>query len=243
MHKVLWTSGWDSTFRIIQLVKEGRHVQPYYIIDINRDSTLVEIKRMNEIRELISKKYPKNFEKLKNTIYIDLQQITLDKDKSESYQMLLKKSFMGSQYNWMASLSKDIEGLELCVHIDDKVYHFLNNNIQAVDEESGGGYIVRRDADEHIVNVFGNLKFPILDYSKLDMMDYAKEHDFFEIMERTWFCFTPINNEPCGLCNPCKYSIEEGMSFRFSKKALFRNKYSTFFNQYRRVIAKVERII
>lgn len=37
INNVLWTSGWDSTFRIIQLIKEGREVQPYYIIDVNRN--------------------------------------------------------------------------------------------------------------------------------------------------------------------------------------------------------------
>lgn len=204
---------------------------------------LIEIKRMNEIKVLLKNKFPENSKKLRNTIFIDLEQINLKSQKTESYNRLLKQSFMGSQYKWMASLSDEIKGLELCVHIDDKVYYFLKNNIERRECDLSSGYTIKQDAEQDIINVFGNLNFPILDYSKNDMMNYAKKYDFFEIMERTWFCFNPINDEPCGLCNPCKYSLEEGMKFRFSKKALFRNKYSRLFNKYRAIINRIEKAI
>ena len=48
---LLWTSGWDSTFRLLQLVVEQKvSVQPIYIIDTGRASTLTEIKSMDIIK-------------------------------------------------------------------------------------------------------------------------------------------------------------------------------------------------
>ena len=41
---LFWTGGMDSTFRLIQLtVVYNKVVQPYYIIDPNRNSILFEI--------------------------------------------------------------------------------------------------------------------------------------------------------------------------------------------------------
>jgi len=49
---LLWTGGWDSTFRLLYLVfVEKRRVQPYYIVDTERRSTLNELKTMHLIRE------------------------------------------------------------------------------------------------------------------------------------------------------------------------------------------------
>lgn len=56
------------------------------------------------------------------------------------------------------------------------------------------------------------------------MKDEYEKMKLSDIIDDTWFCFNPINGKPCGYCNPCKYTIEEGMSYRFSKEALKRYK-------------------
>ena len=44
---LLWTGGWDSTFRLLSLVLIKRKpVQPFYVIDVGRVSTIREIKTM-----------------------------------------------------------------------------------------------------------------------------------------------------------------------------------------------------
>ena len=37
-------------------------------------------------------------------------------------------------------------------------------------------------------------------------------------MELTWFCHRPIDDEPCGVCNPCIYTIEEGLGDRVPER-------------------------
>ena len=38
--------------------------------------------------------------------------------------------------------------------------------------------------------------------------------DFEDVMKLTWFCHRPRRGQPCGTCNPCIYTIEEGLGER-----------------------------
>lgn len=161
-------------------------------------------------------------------------------DVTDSYNALKEESFMGSQYEWLGWLSKNIGNLELCIHEDDKAHYFIRNYVSEINDIEGHYYKVDGNkCNKDIVNVFGNYKFPILTYTKLDMMKEAENKNFKDIMMHTWFCFTPIDNEPCGICNPCKYAIEEGMSFRLSKSALRRHRYRFLY----KVLRKIKKIV
>lgn len=49
----------------------------------------------------------------------------------------------------------------------------------------------------------------------------AEENGFGSIMEMTWFCFAPTwRKTPCGYCNPCKYTREEGLGRRVPSKGM-----------------------
>lgn len=220
---ILWTSGWDSTFRILQLAKKGISIQPYYVIDTRRKSTLVEIETMNRIKDMILKKWSYTEGLIRPTKYIEINDITKLDYVTQSYHQLRKKAFMGSQYEWLGWLSKSVEQLELCIHKDDKAHYFIKDFTVLENNFKGEYYKVDKfKADNITVDVFGSYSFPILEYTKIEMLEEAKKEDFYDIMVNTWFCFSPINGEACGMCNPCKYAIEEGMEFRFTKKSLKR---------------------
>ena len=42
------------------------------------------------------------------------------------------------------------------------------------------------------------------------------------MISKTWFCHNPIRGKPCGYCNSCMYTIEEGLYERFGILALIR---------------------
>jgi hypothetical protein len=46
------------------------------------------------------------------------------------------------------------------------------------------------------------------------MHEIARQHGFADVMALTWFCHSPRNDKPCGVCNPCEYTIEEGLGWR-----------------------------
>lgn len=52
---LLWTGGWDSTYRLLYLLWEGKQVQPHYIIDTHRPSSGHELRAMEAIRASINK--------------------------------------------------------------------------------------------------------------------------------------------------------------------------------------------
>lgn len=55
------------------------------------------------------------------------------------------------------------------------------------------------------------------------MLKIAEKHGFDDIMEETWFCHTPTKDgKPCGMCNPCKYTREEGLGRRGPNPSLYR---------------------
>ena len=118
--------------------------------------------------------------------------------------------------------SKNLIDLELSVQRDDRddgIYFFLKGNVE---QTPFGAYRLKQGTagDGEIFVRFG---FPVLEYSKIHMRDIARKHGFIEILEKSWFCHKPINEFPCGMCNPCIYTIEdEGMRYRFPRRSLFR---------------------
>lgn len=47
------------------------------------------------------------------------------------------------------------------------------------------------------------------------MSGFAKEHGWWEMMSKTWFCHTPTcHNKPCGKCTQCLQVMEGRMNWR-----------------------------
>src|SRR5699024_10809179 len=76
--KLLWTGGWDSTFRLLQLLLEDKKpVQPIYIISRFRKSSDHELKVMENIRELLTERGVQNL--LRPTAYFYGHEIKIDR--------------------------------------------------------------------------------------------------------------------------------------------------------------------
>ena len=65
------------------------------------------------------------------------------------------------------------------------------------------------------MTIFGAFSFPLFETTKLDMARVAGQRGWDAIMHMTWFCHRPgRDQQPCGHCNPCLYTIEEGLGWR-----------------------------
>ena len=53
---VFWTSGWDSTYMVIKLLRDGYTVQPLYIINPKRKSRYHELSALKTLSQLISQR-------------------------------------------------------------------------------------------------------------------------------------------------------------------------------------------
>jgi len=219
---ILWTGGWDSTYRILDLaINKNRSVQPYYVIDNGRQSTKIELRTMNEIKQMILELNPSS--KILDTIIIKIQDISQNTMITNMYNSILVNNFIGKQYEWLAkyALSEGLSDLELCIHLDDKAQKVIINDVEKINETNDSYYKIKSDYTNPNMKLFSFYKFPVLDMTKIEMAEKAKEYGFDHIMEKTWFCHTPINGKPCGMCNPCKYTREEGLGRRVPNPSLF----------------------
>lgn len=215
--KILWTGGWDSTFRVLDLVLNKKmEVQPYYIYDQGRKSAPMELKTMSNIKDLVRDIDNAAAKRILDLITIDKHNIPKNAKITESYKTLVTISHLGGQYDWLARYceSNDISGLELCVHKGDTEEVFLKDDVRLVQENGDSYYELVEIPSQEEIKIFSYYRFPLLGMTKVDMGNKAKENGFDHIMEATWFCHNPYKGKPCGMCNPCKTTREKGLGRR-----------------------------
>ncbi len=215
---LFWTGGWDSTFQLLQLlIIHKLRVTPFYLIDENRKSTGVEILTMHRIKNRLFEKYPHTKELLRPTQYFGVADILPDLEIEEAFKTIRKEKFLGSQYDWLARFCKEnsITDMQLCIHHQQTPFVIEN----MVSEESDDSLSVFRvDPKFNMTNeydVFCYFSFPIFNLSKVQMAAIANEQGWQQEMRLTWFCHNPRKGMmPCGKCNPCIQTIEEGLAWR-----------------------------
>jgi len=222
--EILWTGGFDSSFRVVQLSKLPVKIKPYYLSD----------HRASESRELLAiKNIIVELKKKEDTrcTFLDLEIVLMDeREKDEEisrvYNDLLKEDFMGSQYEWLACFAKNHKGIEMYILDDGRINKIISKygSIKKImDPLVGELYVIdKQNSHQNIITLFGNYSFPLLGYTKVRMKEEYIRLKCEDVMEMTWFCYTPIDGKFCGKCNPCTYTINEGLSYRFTPEALKR---------------------
>lgn len=222
---IFWTGGYDSTFRICQLSRKKVLITPYYLSD-NRASEQMELKAIDVIRNKLIND-PNTIATINPLQYISKESRKSDSNITNAFQKLLEQDFMGSQYEWLGIFALEHPGIELSIHKDDKAMALiLKHGALTLQEAEYGTYYVidKNKSAQELITLFGNQHFPLAEYTKLQMKQEYISMGLADILNDTWFCYTPIDGKPCGICNPCRYTIEEGMKERFSAEALKRYK-------------------
>lgn len=237
VYKVLWTGGYDSTFRICQLAKYDVTIQPYYFYNEERKSKDIEVKTIKKIYEILINKTSTKANILPVIIKDAKEYMNVDKDILKAYKDITKTDIVSPQYKWLSQMSKSIKGLETTVEKtaeNQKCFvHWITKfaNLEKIGDGDLAQYKFTKDNDKAYYNLFKNFVFPakIADMTKLDMYEEYKKMNDIDIMKKTWFCQLPINGEPCGFCGPCRTVFEENMEFRVDEKTKRRYKYRIFY--------------
>ena len=215
VYNVLWTGGWDSTFRVIQLYRLGVTIQPIYIIDHGRKSYPKELEAIEKITEGLHEKFPDSKGKLHPLIILKRKEIPYNLFFKLVHKYLRKKVKLGSQYYWLACVAKKYPNIELSLHEED-LYRFFNKSqlLEINDVVTGVNWKINpKKVDFFRRQLFSNMTFPLIEISKPEMKRVSDEHNFFDLMELTWFCHKSTE-KPCGKCSPCKQYIAHGFGFR-----------------------------
>lgn len=218
---VFWTGGYDSTFRLAQLViVEKRVVQPVYISDNNLDNKenkntkrhnhIQEYNAMDQIKENIFKAFP--FTKSLILPTIDIKNVNIDEDIEDNMKKLHKQKKVRRpvcQYGGMAQVTRDLDkDIEICV--ENATGSMMNRTIkdQLICNKNDCNYYDKKIKKELIkknnpLKIFRRFVFSTIHLTKKDMHNISKKHKFDFILKDTWSCWYPRNGKPCGRCIMC----------------------------------------
>jgi 7-cyano-7-deazaguanine synthase len=208
---ILWSGGWDSTFRVLQAaLKEGHRVQPYYLIDTGRDSTLHELRAIERIRKEANARC--GSARIAPVVYANCADTEADPEIAHWYASLRARMHVGTQYEWLARFARahGLHALELAVErypagTESALYELLRDHTEGHGHERA----VRRFASAEL-RLFERYRFPVIHLTKEDMAGIAAQEGFDDLMRQTWFCHRPVLGLPCGTCRPCALARQNG---------------------------------
>lgn len=239
---LLYSGGWDGTFRLLQLAQYDIEIQPVYVIDKDRGSTEYECRAMKTIIEEAGKRFPAVICPIQ---YYDKEWILencRDEEISNAFRHLRKTYAIGTQYEWFALLCRKT-GLKM----ESAVVHQYHGKVEDAINAEGvlelieddflpSRYQVRPKGENRSAHlVFGNLILPVIKLEKKDEERIARENGWLDIMKLSWFCHIPVNGKPCGLCGPCDDAMNTGMEWRLPEDARKRYKHRTLYRFIRKL--------
>jgi hypothetical protein len=201
MKYLLWTSGFDSTFRLLEiLIRTGDPVQPIYVVSFRRRSTALEMRRMALLRREILKMIGEPARLPPTKIFLR-DDFPVEEDIRSAYRELKARTPVGPQHEWLAQVARDLgfpDGeLEMCMHRLNPPSGLHN----AIFDDPHGAEPRLNPGAAH--TLFRSFAFPTLHRTKADMQALGAEMGVAHILEQTWFCHDPVGGKPCGHCHPC----------------------------------------
>ena len=213
---LFWTGGFDSTFRLIELLHNPfAEVQPYYITchtDIARVNMSAEMESHQKIVALIP-----NHKELVGTLlpvkYIDISDIPKDSTVSNDYNEQCKNPLYldhSYQFDWMARLAKHIvPNIECGVQKDDPIIFIRNKKYSEFSCDTDDVYhMIREKSKPKVFNVWGNLAYPLYNRTVKQIYHIFLEWGMEDIMKSIHTCYFPLK-EPCGVCGTCGSKITQ----------------------------------
>jgi len=181
---VLWTGGWDSTYRVLELLLIEDHiVRPYYIVNPKRKSIAYEIIAMAQIRHRIEAAFPDQAVKLLPVELVHSEAILQDEEITRCYQRMKTLVRIGSQYKELARFAKyNVTEPELCIEkISDFDTELFRDFVWPLLKGEGHEARIEGPFPEPAIEMFKYFRFPINHLTKADMRKISEEKGFFDI--------------------------------------------------------------
>lgn len=243
----LWTGGWDSTFRVLQLVLVHRAtVQPHYIVDPERLSVRQELRALQEIRESLLGVDNSAAQRIRPTQLALLPEIEPDQEIHNQYAEMRSRFELSGQYEWLNRYAKQnqLTDLEMGFQRNDDAPHFESLRAHSAAAGAADGsdtWRLRSDHGHPDLLLFERFSFPNLWLSKNEMAEFARIYGFLEILEKSWFCHYPVRETPCGACSVCRHVMDAGMPYRFTAMGRFRNRIWRLYHPARLLVSRPQR--
>jgi Predicted PP-loop superfamily ATPase len=222
---LFWTGGWDSTFRLLQLLlDEQKAVQTYYLLDSSRASCPKEIETILTIKKRLHTDYPHTQQLLLPTQFHEIASIPPNPEITQAFHEILKKKHLGTQYEFLARFcaERGLKDVELSI-VDDGAFHLFIPDLNGTNGTTPAAENEALSSD--LQKIFRFFTFPLIHRSKTEIQRIAEQRGWMDFMRLTWFCHNPILGKfPCGQCRPCQIALEEGMGWRIPALIRAKNK-------------------
>ncbi len=205
----LWSGGWDSSFRVLQLALIQKvPVQTYYVFDRRRKSTSYEIEAIRRMVYELGRQFPSAAAFLEPVRIINKSMLKKDPDTKAWHDSLNRKYRLGIQYEWFARICRQwkIHDLEVGFirHPESQNQAFnelLESNITGREHSCK----LQEHLSEPALELVRDFRFPIIHLTKEEMGEIAREHGFYDVLSLSWYCYDPgVDGMPCGECRPCQ---------------------------------------
>jgi len=216
---LFWTGGWDSTFRLLQiLLIENKKVRPHYMI-WGGESIGKAIETMQSIRSKLFSDYPDTQKRLLPIEYFDGLALKANDDITNAHKIVGENNFVSIQYEKLARYCNQstYNNIEIGIEKDSRSQELIDDYL--IEYKPSKYKLDREKSPQPFFDLFKFFSFPLLDYNKLDMESVAKQKGWAHLMYMTWFCRRPRNGRPCGFCGPCTDTLIDGLSKRLPFRA------------------------
>lgn len=231
---IFWTGGFDSTFRLLQLIDDDNvnQIEIFYIslfidntsdgsndpIDVylypGRRSIEYELESMSIILSLIDTKKISKFTIIGKSEYLLFCNLIFN----YSFMNYVSKETIEysdeTRINLLQLYDNELVLRPTCQWgAITEVLNFFDIEAE-ICIEKGGGFWTRLN---HIIvdgklnfdaypglKLFSRYQLPILEISKEEMLKISQEKKWTQMINLTWSCWYPENGEPCMKCFACK---------------------------------------
>ncbi len=234
---LLFTGGFDSTFRLCQLSRmDNITVQPIYLVFNKLDGIHGRPNREKEIAAqdaIISclRTKPETKAIILDPIRVAESELPPDPDYMAAYQQWKSTGRVPGQYRVMGRLALLYPGLEIGregptlrnrqrgLKVGKTAQFLIDNGVKLNKQDDGSVILNFKHAKPGLEMLFGRYRYPILGISETDMVPYIQEWGYEDVFKLTWTCDFG-GEEPCGVCHNCETKWDSGLLNFFAPHAV-----------------------
>lgn len=245
---LLFTGGFDSTFRLCQLSRmENVTVQPIYLVFNKLDGIHGRPNREKEIAAqdaIISCLRTKSETKaiILDSIRVAESELPPDPDYTMAFEQWKGTGKVPGQYRLMGRLVLLYPELEIGregptlrnrqrgLKVGKTAQFLIDNGVKLTKQEDGSVILNFKHAKPGLEMLFGRYRYPILGIPETDMVPLIKDWGYEDVFKLTWTCDFG-GDEPCGVCHNCETKWDSGLLNFFAPHAVRNHEIKKYLEQ------------
>lgn len=224
---LLWTGGFDSTFRLCQLSRmENVEVQPIYCIfpQDQRPNKFREMEAQDTILQMVRAR-PETKAEILDPVRLTPNDLPPDPDYDLAFcrHFTADEPAVSGQLRALGKVPLLYPNAEFCIearfpqrvtkdqphgktrtYMEDHGFRFKEHPDGSVSYDAS-----KADPDTRLL--FGRFSYPVLLIPEIKMLSFIRQWKYEEIFQHTWTC--DFNQEvPCGICHQCQVKWDSGLA-------------------------------